>query len=173
MKIHIIGGPGSGKTWIAHQLSGVYNVPAFDLDDIFWDKNADHYGVKAPVKKRDAELKKILCNRSWIIEGVYYSWLRESFHLSDLIIILKTSVWLRDVRILRRFMKRKLGMIKTKKESLTDLQRLIKWNHAYDNDNLKPALAFVSRYQDKIIFPQNGNQIISEISFRNLSTNYT
>lgn len=172
LKIHIIGGPGSGKTWIAHQLSGVYSVPTFDLDDIFWDKNAHHYGVKAPPKKRNSELKKILSNRSWIVEGVYYSWLKDSFHLADLIIILKTSIWLRDARILRRFVKRKLGMITTKKESLNDLQRLIKWNHGYDNNNLKTALAFVSEYQDKIIFPRNQNQIIREINLRKLTTNY-
>ena len=38
MKIHIIGGPGSGKTWLADRLSAEFNVPAFDLDDIFWDR---------------------------------------------------------------------------------------------------------------------------------------
>jgi adenylate kinase family enzyme len=173
LKIHITGGPGSGKTWIAHKLSGTYNIPAFDLDHIFWEKNARHYGIKAPPEKRDSELKKILSNRSWIIEGVYYSWLRDSFHLADLIIILKTSIWLRDVRIIRRFVKRKLGMITTKRESLSDLQKLIKWNHGYDNNNLKPALDFVSEYQDKIIFPQNESQIIREIDLRKLTTNHT
>ena len=173
LKIHIIGGPGSGKTWIARQLSGVYNIPAFDLDDIFWEKNAPHYGIKSPPEKRDSELKEILSKRSWIIEGVYYSWLTDSFHLADLIIILKTSIWLRDVRIVRRFAKRKLGMITTKRESLRDLQKLIKWNHGYDSNNLKPALDLVSEYQDKIIFPQNESQIISEINLRNLTTKNT
>jgi adenylate kinase family enzyme len=173
LKIHIIGGPGSGKTWIARQLSGTFKIPAFDLDDIFWEKDACHYGIKAPPEKRDFELKQILSNRSWIIEGVYYSWLKASFHLADLIIILKTPIWLRDVRIVRRFVKRKLGMITTKRESLNDLQKLIKWNHGFDNNNLKPALDFVSEYQDKLIFPQSESQIIREINLRNLTTNLT
>ena len=173
MRIHIIGGPGSGKTWIACQLSEAYRVPRFDLDDIFWDKNAHHYGIKAPPEKRNSDLKKILSKRSWIIEGVYYSWLKDSFHLADLIIILKTSLWLRDVRILRRFVKRKLGMTPTKKESFNDLQKLIRWNHSFDASNLKPALAFISEYQDKIIFPRNERQIIRQINLRNLKTNHT
>ena len=91
--------------------------------------------------------------------------------ISGSIIILKTSIWLRDVRIVRRFVKRKLGMITTKRESFNDLQKLIIWNHGYDNNNLKPALDFVSEYQDKIIFPQNESQIIREINFRNLTKN--
>jgi adenylate kinase family enzyme len=173
LKIHIIGGPGSGKTWMARRLSGIYNIPRFDLDDIFWDKDAHHYGVKASPKKRNSALAKILSSRSWIIEGVYYSWLKDSFELADLIIILNTSIWLRDARILRRFLKRKLGMFTTKKESLTDLQKLIRWNHGYDDNNLKPALAFVSEYKDKIIFTRNESQIIREISYRNLTTNTT
>ena len=36
-KIHIIGGPGSGKSYIAKKLSTLYNIKAYDLDDLFWD----------------------------------------------------------------------------------------------------------------------------------------
>jgi adenylate kinase family enzyme len=51
MKIHIIGGPGCGKTWLAQHLSTKFNVPTFDLDDIFWDRSANRYGIKASTKK--------------------------------------------------------------------------------------------------------------------------
>jgi adenylate kinase family enzyme len=36
-KIHIVGGPGSGKSYIARRLSTLYNINSYDLDDIFWD----------------------------------------------------------------------------------------------------------------------------------------
>ena len=168
MKIHIIGGPASGKTWLAQIISNQFDIPTFDLDEIFWDRNADRYGIRTLPKKRDGELKNILIRNSWIIEGVYYSWLMNSFQAADLIMVLKTPTILRDVRIIRRFVKRKLGIIKTKKESIADLWRLIKWNHGYDNNNLRPALDFISDYKEKIIFPNTQNQVIQEIKKRNL-----
>ena len=51
-KIHIIGGPGSGKSTIAPKMAATYHLPTFDLDDLFWDRNATHYGVKASDEKR-------------------------------------------------------------------------------------------------------------------------
>ena len=163
MKIHIIGGPGSGKTWLEKQLSHKYNVPTFDLDDIFWDRHADRYGIKAAPQKRDADLDAILKRNSWIIEGVYYSWLIPSFQLSDRIIVLGTSMRLRDIRIIKRFIKKKTGLTESKKESLSDLWNLLKWNHGFDNNNLKPALRIIDSFQEKVIFFENLNQISKEI----------
>jgi adenylate kinase family enzyme len=163
MKIHIIGGPGGGKTWLAKHLSHKYNVPTFDLDDIFWDRNAGRYGVKAAPEKRDSDLNAILNKNSWIVEGVYYSWLMRSFQLSDRIIVLKTSTRLRAVRIIKRFIKRKTGLIKSKKESLSDLWQLLKWNHGFDRNNLKPALRIIADFQDKVIYYENLSQISKEI----------
>ncbi len=150
-KIHIIGGPSSGKSSVASKISTAYDIPAFDLDDIFWDRRADRYGIKAPKEERDRALLRVLQHDSWIIEGVYYRWLSRSFEDAGLIIILTPSVWLRDWRILKRFVKRKLSLIKSKKEKLADLWRLIKWNHGYDTDNLQRARAFIAKLNHKVV----------------------
>ena len=163
MKLHIIGGPGSGKTWLADRLSAEFNVPAFDLDDIFWDRNANRYGIRNSPEKRHAELRAILRHKSWIVEGVYYAWLMESFHDADLIVILETFALLRDIRIIRRFIKRKLGVVKTKKETLHDFWQLISWNHGYDKNNLKPAWDFISGFKDKIVIYETYDQIVDEL----------
>ncbi len=168
MKIHIKGGPASGKTWLAQFISSQFDIPTFDLDDIFWDRNADRYGIRTLPKKRDDELKNILSCDSWIIEGVYYSWLMNSFKAADLIIVLKTPTILRDLRIMRRFIKRKLGTLKTKKESIADFWRLLKWNHGYNENNLSPALDSISEYKEKTIFPKTQSQVVQEIKKRNL-----
>ncbi|MGB8451549.1 MAG: hypothetical protein WCD89_04380 [Anaerocolumna sp.] len=35
MKIHIIGGSGTGKTYVSEKISKQYKIPHFDLDNIF------------------------------------------------------------------------------------------------------------------------------------------
>ena len=149
-KIHIIGGPGSGKSYIATKIAATYNLPVFDLDDIFWDRNAIRYGVKASDEERDEALTHILASAAWIIEGVYYRWLSRSFEAADLIIVLAPSVWRRDWRILKRFVKRKLSHSTSKKETLADLWGLLTWNHSYDTDNLRRARLFMAHLSDKV-----------------------
>ena len=89
MKIHIIGCSGSGKTYLANALSKKYNISHFDLDDIQWDNNAKEYGKKRTLDERKALLQEILYNNDeWIIEGVYYAWVQQSFDEADKIYVL-------------------------------------------------------------------------------------
>ena len=83
MKMHIIGCSGSGKTYLANALSKKHNIPHFDLDDIQWDNNAEAYGTKRPLDERKTLLQEVLANNDWIIEGVYYSWVQQSFDEAD------------------------------------------------------------------------------------------
>lgn len=64
MKVHLIGGPGSGKSSIVQELSMRYNVPAYDLDDIYWDRDADGFCFRASDAERDAALCAIVGRRS-------------------------------------------------------------------------------------------------------------
>jgi adenylate kinase family enzyme len=136
MKIHIIGGPGSGKTFIAQHLAERYGIPVLDLDEIFWDHEKQDYGTRADPEKRDAALAAFIGNEKWIVEGVYYRWLGPSFQAADEIFVLTPPRWLRQARIIRRFFRRKLGLDRSKKETLRGQLDLMAWNHKYDGDNL-------------------------------------
>ncbi len=70
MKIHIIGGPGSGKTYLAEKLSKELGIRHYDLDELQWDNNSDSYGVKREPAERDRLLADVLKKNDWIIEGV-------------------------------------------------------------------------------------------------------
>jgi len=162
-RIHIIGGPGSGKSYAARHLSHRLEVPAYDLDDLFWDRRAQRYGVRASEVDRDTRLVTITHGDAWIIEGVYYRWLKPSFERADIIFVLSPNVYLRDWRILNRFVSRKLGIMPTKNESLLDLCRLIQWNHKYDVDNLKRAIDFFREFEQKVVACRSADDLLIRV----------
>lgn len=159
-KIHIIGGPGSGKSYMANLISNQIHIKSYSLDDIFWDNSSKTFGIKADAKTRDMKLKRILLNDCWIIEGVYYEWLGESFDKADVIIVIKTNVYIRDWRIIKRYLKRKLGLIPgNKKETLKGLVKLIKWNHNYDKKNMVEAEKMIDKFDYKKVIIRNNQEM--------------
>ena len=159
MKIHIIGCSGTGKTYLARKLSEKYNIQHFDLDDIQWDNSADGYGLKMPVNKREELLKRILSQESWIIEGVYYAWVTESFQRADVIYVLDIPSYIYKYRIIMRFIKRKLRIEKGKKETFKSLYNLLKWTNKYQNNNLKEIKKILKEYESKVIWISDSREI--------------
>ena len=153
MKIHIIGCSGSGKTYLATALSKKYNIPHFDLDDIQWDNNAKEYGKKRTLDERKALLQEILYNNDeWIIEGVYYAWVQQSFDEADKIYVLDMPGYLYKSRIIMRSIKIKLGIQKGNRETLKSVYNLLKWTETFQNKNLKEIRSILDRYDDKVIW---------------------
>ena len=142
-RIHIIGGPGSGKTYIAAKLAERFGILTHDLDRLFWDRTTSCYGIRAESSERDHQLAAIVSQDGWIIEGVYYQWLAPSFDTADFIVVLTPSIWVRHWRVVRRFLLRKFGRVPSKRESLADLWHLLRWSHSYDADNLVRARKFI------------------------------
>jgi len=161
MKIHIIGGSGTGKTYLANLLSTKYNIPHYDLDDLFWDNSANQYGVKMSIEKRSEMLSKILQNEDWILEGVYYSWITDSFEKADAIIILDVPKRVYKYRIICRFIKRKIGIEHGKKETIKSLKSLLKWTDKFQRENLPQIHAVLSNYANKTIVLHSKNEVNS------------
>ena len=152
MKIHIIGCSGSGKTYLANALAKKYNIPHFDLDDIQWDNNAEGYGTKRPLEERNALLQEILNNNEWVIEGVYYAWVQQSFDEADKIYVLDMPRYLYKSRIIIRSIKRKLGIQQGKRETLKSVYNLLKWTETFQNKNLKEIKTILEKYENKVIW---------------------
>ena len=131
MKIHIIGCSGTGKTYLAKKLSNKYNIPHYDLDNIYWDNSSQKYGVKTEIEKRNKLLQNILEKDDWIIEGIYYKWLEQSFKNADIIYILDLPKYIYKFRIIKKFIKRKLKLETVKKETLKSLLDLVNYSHFY------------------------------------------
>ena len=152
MKIHIIGCSGSGKTYLANALAKKYNIPHFDLDDIQWDNNAEGYGTKRPLEERNALLQEILNNNEWVIEGVYYASVQQSFDEADKIYVLDMPRYLYKSRIIIRSIKRKLGIQQGKRETLKSVYNLLKWTETFQNKNLKEIKTILEKYENKVIW---------------------
>ena len=101
---------------------------------------------------------------AWIIEGVYYGWLRPSFARADRIFVLRPHVVLRDWRLVKRFVSRKCGNKPTKHESLLDLYQLIRWNHTYDSEHLRSALEGMQEFTHKIIACRGAKDVLGSVS---------
>ena len=152
MKIHIIGCSGSGKTYLANALSQKYKIPHFDLDDIQWDNKTQEYGTKRPVEERKLLLQELLCNDAWIIEGVYHSWVQKSFDEADSIYVLDMPGYLCKFRIIMRAIKRKLGILQGKRETIKSVYNLLKWTKSFQSKNLPEIKRILDRYGDKVIW---------------------
>ena len=157
MKIHIIGGPGSGKTFLAQKLSRELGVKHYDLDDLQWDNSSDSYGVKRVPDERDRLLADVLNHRDWIIEGVYYAWCQQCFADADKIYVLSVPRYKYRYRIIRRFVRRKLGFEKGKKETLKSLSQLLEWADKYQQMNLVEIRKLLVPYSDKVIAQYNSS----------------
>ena len=151
MKIHIIGGPGSGKTVLAETLSKQLGIAHYDLDELQWDNAANGYGTKRDPKERDALLGQILEQEDWIIEGVYYAWCLQCFEDADRIYVLNVPRRTYRYRIIRRFLRRKLGLEKGKKETLKSLRDLLNWADRYQEKNLVEIRKILEEYPDKVL----------------------
>lgn len=150
MKIHIIGCSGSGKSYLANKLSKEYGIEHYDLDHLQWD-NSESYGVKRAPEERQALLQEILSKDQWIIEGVYYKWCKQCFADADRIYLLEIPRYKSRYRIIKRFLRRKLGLEQGKKETLKSLLALLKWTDSYNQTDLPEIKKTLEPYNQKVI----------------------
>jgi len=146
MRLHFIGGPASGKSSIAQDLARRLGLPVLDLDEIYWDHERAGlraYSKRADPKARDEALAAFIRRDRWIVEGAYYRWLGPSFERADRIFVLTAPRWRRHVRVVRRFLRGRLGRDDGRRETFRGFLRVLRWNHRYDRRYLVRAAALL------------------------------
>ena len=104
-------------------------------------------------------LHDILQQPDWIIDGVYYDWTQQSFEEADVIYVLDIPKWLYKFRIIKRFVKRKIGLEKGKKETLKSVYKLLKWTDTFQNKNMNEIFRILEPHKEKVIFIKKKEEI--------------
>lgn len=146
MKIHIIGGPGSGKTTLAKIFARQLECDVLHLDSIAYC-NGD-FGTPTDREYRLKEVSIFTKRERWVVEGVYFSWVGSSFKHCDKILFLSVDKYRRKLNILSKLSKRNHL---TSKQFEQQKERLLQSNEEFDELFDKRIYGFLKKFQDKIV----------------------
>lgn len=153
-RIYILGGCGSGKTYLAKKISKFTRIKHFDLDNIV----KKDIGVKVSSKQRDKRLGKVLKEQKWIIEGAYAgTWMNPTLKKANLIIILNPNPRTCKKQILFRYLKRKF--LSKRKTNIKMTLKLLNYADEYPQSLFIEHKKIAKEYNKKLIILKNKRQI--------------
>jgi len=148
LKILIIGAVGTGKTTIAKRMAKENNIKYWEIDSIVHDDS--NGGKKRTFKEQDEIIRDINKNTSWILEGVLRENLYYLLEKADKIIYLDVNKNVRNIRIIKRFIKQKLSLEQANyKVDLKMLKMMFKWSNDFEK-NKNEFEEVVKKYDYKL-----------------------
>lgn len=94
----IVGGPGSGKSWMSRRLGAVSGLPVWHMDHIHWLPG----WVERDRLEKDMLTREVHARDAWIFEGGHSRTYRERAARAQLLVWLDLPVGLRIRRVLWR-----------------------------------------------------------------------
>ena len=104
-RIHVVGGPGAGKSTLARLLASKLGIEPHKLDDIAFDPQT---GAARPHSSRIRDINSIAAKSAWVAEGVYMGWTDQLLRLADLIAWLNVPMRVALFRKIPHHLKRSL-----------------------------------------------------------------
>lgn len=108
-RIRLVGGSGSGKSYLAPRLSSLLGVDFVSLDALRYDFSKN-YKFSKKNRRSDDEFVRlvndVVSRETWIIDGGYYVLTKNTYDSSDVIIFLNPSFSRRLFNTLKRFFKK-------------------------------------------------------------------
>ena len=94
MRIHIVGGPGSGKTTLAREIGTRLGIEVHELDLVAF--TGPEYAERM-LPDRLADVSSIAGRPAWIAEGLFILWTNQLMECADVIIWLDQVSWGRSM----------------------------------------------------------------------------
>ncbi|WP_066497989.1 hypothetical protein [Abyssisolibacter fermentans] len=105
-RIIIIGNNGSGKSFLAKELSAITGLPIVHLDVEFWGPNWEQPTKEKWIMKQN----ELISKEKWIIDGNHTGTMELRFKSADLIIFLDINRLVCLLGVLRRYGKKRSDM---------------------------------------------------------------
>ncbi len=97
-RIMIVGGPGSGKSWLSHRLGELGGLPVHHMDHIHWLPG----WIERDPREKDMLTREIHAKERWILEGGHSRTYGDRAARADLLVWLDLPAGLRMRRVLWR-----------------------------------------------------------------------
>ena len=159
-KIFIVGITGSGKSTFSEKLSHISKIPRYDLDWIYFVKGS--FTKKVSIAKRRKKLIEILNKRKWIIDGVYTTWTQDIFKKANLIIWLNPPFRILSLRIITRYIKKKIKRQCGEDETLKSTLNLVKVASKYNIKGTRKYCKYevlINKHKANFVVLKNNREI--------------
>ncbi len=169
-RIHIIGGPASGKTALARRLGASLDLPVYHLDTVCYE---GPLRVRRDLETRSADVSRIASEAAWIAEGTHIWWTDELLRRAEMIVWLdipgRIALWR---IILRHFEENHLSIRRglQLRKLLGDLR--LRWRYYHGSillshevlgddavKNRVTTAQYLASYADKLICCRSGKDV--------------
>ncbi len=135
-RVHVTGGPGSGKTTVARRIGEAIGAPVYDLDALITDFEARR---PRSVEELAGIVPGIVKQSSWISEGAEWGWASPFVAAADIVVCLDVPWRVAGYRILARHVKAELAR-NNRHPGWLRLLRFWGWSRRYYRDRNQPRI---------------------------------
>ena len=150
LKIHIMGGPGSGKTTLGKEIASRFGLTFYELDAINW---SEMIGVSDEIENTDAayihHTFTMASQPGWVIEGIYLITTDPFLIHADYVVLLEVPWHTAVYRVVRRHFLRSLHGTNPY-PGIRGLCRFVRDVRDYYQNRCNPAIAeLISKYLEE------------------------